>query len=297
MRSNAFIFLSTIFMILLGSCSNPEPAPIISPSNAPPSPTLTVSPVPPSPTPVPLAATVNGEEITLAEFQDELKRYQAEVGTELATEAEQRVLNELIDQLLLAQGAAEAGYLADEKALQERINGLATQLGGEQALKDWMASNGYDETGFRQSLARSLAAAWMRDQITAGVPEVAEQVHTRQILLYNSEEADRVLAQLSSGTDFADLAAEYDPSAGGDLGWFPRGYLLDPKLDEAAFSLQPGEFSQVIQTAAGYHIMQVVEREPDHPLEYGARQALQRRTLSEWLAERRSQSQIQVFVP
>jgi len=64
---------------------------------------------------VPLAATVNGEEITLAEYQDELKRYQAEVGTELATEAEQRVLNELIDQLLLAQGAAEAGYLADEK--------------------------------------------------------------------------------------------------------------------------------------------------------------------------------------
>lgn len=285
-------------VILLGSCSNPEPVPVISPTNTLPSPTLvTPSPVQPSLTPVPLAATINGEAITLAEYQDELKRYQAEVGTELATADEQRVLNELIDQLLLAQGAAEAGYLADEKALQERIDGLAAQLGGEQSLIDWMASNGYDEASFRQSLARSLAAAWMRDKIIAGVPEAAEQVHARQILLYNSEEADRVLAQLRSGTDFADLAAEYDPSAGGDLGWFPRGYLLDPKLDEAAFSLQPGEFSQVIQTAVGYHILQVVERDPNHPLEYEARQALQRRALAEWLAERRSQSQIQVVVP
>jgi parvulin-like peptidyl-prolyl isomerase len=244
-----------------------------------------------------LAATVNGEAITLAEYQDELKRYQAEVGTELATEDEQRVLNELIDQLLLAQGAAEAGYLADEKAFQGRIDALATQLGGEQALSDWIADNGYDEASFRRSLARSLAAAWMRDQIAAGVPEAAEQVHARQILLYNSEEADRVLAQLRSGTDFADLAAEHDPSAGGDLGWFPRGYLLDPKLDEAVFAMQPGESSQVIQTAAGYHILQVVEREPNRPLEYEARQALQRQTLAEWLAGRRSQSQIQALVP
>jgi peptidyl-prolyl cis-trans isomerase C len=297
MRRSGFILLSIFITILLGGCSNPEPSPIIPPSITPPSPTISPSPAQPTPTPVPLAVTVNGEAITLAEYQDELKRYQAEVGTELATEDEQRVLNELIDQLLLAQGAAEAGYLADEKAFQERIDELATQLGGEQALSNWMADNGYDEASFRRSLARSLAAAWMRDQIAAGVPEAAEQVHARQILLYNSEEADRVLAQLRSGTDFADLAAEHDPSAGGDLGWFPRGYLLDPKLDEAVFAMQPGESSQVIQTAAGYHILQVVEREPNRPLDYEARQALQRQTLAGWLAGRRSQSQIQALVP
>jgi len=246
---------------------------------------------------VPLAATVNGEAISLAEYQEELKRYQAVIGTELATVDQQRVLNELIDQLLLAQGAAQTGFHADEKAVQERINGLTSRLGGEQALIDWMTTNGYDETSFHQSLARSMAAAWMRDQIAAGVPQAVEQVHARQILLYNSEEADRVLAQLRSGSNFADLAAQYDPSAGGDLGWFPRGYLLDPKLDEAAFSLQPGEFSAVIQTAAGYHILQVVEREPNYPLEPQARLALQRQALADWIAARRSQSQIQVFVP
>jgi peptidyl-prolyl cis-trans isomerase C len=297
MRKIAFTLFSAFVMILMGSCSKPAASQTVSPSDTAPSPSLTPSPVLPSPTQVPLAATVNNETISLAEYQDELKRYQDVIGTELATEDEQRVLNELIDQLLLAQGAAQAGYHADEKAVQERINGLATRLGGEQALIGWMATNGYDETSFRLSLARSMAAAWMRDQIAAGVPQAVEQVHARQILLYNSEEADGVLAQLRSGSNFVELAAQYDPSAGGDLGWFPRGYLLDPKLDEAAFSLQPGEFSPVIQTAAGYHILQVIEREPNYPLDPEAHLALQRQALVDWMAARRSQSQIQVFVP
>jgi len=299
MRNSAILVFSVCVMVLLAGCSNPGPTPTISPADISPSPafTLTPSPIQPSVTQVPLAAIVNDEAISLAEYQAELKRYQSALGTELATDDEQRVLNDLIDQLLLAQGAAQAGYLADDKAVQERIDRLATRLGGEQALIDWMATNGYDETSFRQSLARSMAAAWMRDQIAAGVPQAVEQVHARQILLYNSEGADGVLAQLRSGTDFADLAAQYDPSAGGDLGWFPKGYLLDPKLDEVAFSLQPGEFSQVIQTAAGYHILQVIEREPGYPLEPEARLVLQRRALVDWLAGRRSQSQIRVLVP
>jgi parvulin-like peptidyl-prolyl isomerase len=260
-------------------------------------PTLSSTPSSPSSTPVPLATTVNGEAITLAEYQAELSRYQAAVGTELATEDEQRVLNDLIDQLLLAQGAVQAGYRADEKALQARYEGLVAQLGGEQVLAAWMASNEYDQASFRRALARSMAAAWMRDQIAAEVPAAVEQVHARQILLYNSEEANRVMTQLRSGADFADLAAQYDPAAGGDLGWFPQGYLFDPRLDEVAFNLQPGEFSDVIQTDAGFHILQVVEREAIYPLEPDARLALQRRALRDWLAARRSQSQIQVFVP
>ena len=233
----------------------------------------------------------------MSDYQAELSRYQADVGTELATEDQQRVLNELIDQLLLAQAAAEAGFVVDETILQERYAGLVSQLGSDQALRDWMDANAYTEESFRRTLARSVAAAWMRDQIAAEVPTALEQVHIRQILLYNSEEADRVIAQLQSGEDFADLAALNDPAAGGDLGWVPRGYLLDAKLDEAAFSLQPGEFSAVIQTSAGYHILQVLEREPLLPLEFDARLVLQRRAVQDWLVARRSQSQIQVFTP
>lgn len=297
MRKPLLIFCLVFAAIILAGCSNRTPAPTISPTVTPRSSTLIPTPLQPSPSPESVAATINGEGISLAEYQAELARYQAATGTELATEDKQRVLNDLIDQLLLAQGAAQAGYQVDERALQERTDGLVSKLGGEQALMGWMAANGYDDASFRQALARSVAAAWMRDQIASGVPGAVEQVHARQILLYNSNEAESVLAQLRSGADFTDLAAQYDPAAGGDLGWFPRGYLLDPKLDEAAFSLQPGEYSAVIQTSAGYHILQVLERDPQRPLEPDARLALQRQAIRDWLATRRNQSQIQVFVP
>ncbi len=44
--------------------------------------------------------------------------------------------------------------------------------------------------------------------------------------------------QLQAGADFATLAYRYDPLTGGDLGWFPRGVLTQPAVEEAAFSLQ-----------------------------------------------------------
>ena len=253
---------------------------------------------------MPLAASVNGEGITLAEYQAELARYQTALrtgtatpapGTNLATEDKQRVLDDLIDQTLLAQGAAQEGFKTDEAAVQTRLDQLAAQAGGMQALLAWESTQGYTDQSFRQALTKAMAAAWMRDRITAGVPEAVEQVHARQILLYNEAQADQVLSQIEAGADFANLAEDYDPVAGGDLGWFPKGYLTEPALEEAAFSLQPGEHSSVIHTRLGYHILEVIERDPQHPLDPDARLALQTQAVAQWLAQRRSQSEIKII--
>ncbi len=295
------LFACTLVLFLAGcgggGVKTPSPTEIApSPSPLPATPT----PIPPTPTPEPLAARVNGEAITLAEYQAELARYQAASGTSAAVqppEDESHVLDDLIALVLLAQGAAEAGFHLDEAGLQARLDALVAQLGSSQALQDWIAAHGYTEQDFRRALARQAAAAWMRDKIIANVPENTEQVHARQILLYNLDQANQVLAQVRAGTDFATLASEYDPIAGGDLGWFPRGYLTVPELDQAVFSLQAGQVSDVIQTRLGFHIVQVIERDPAHPLEPSARLALQSRALQDWLAQRRSQSQIEVLLP
>ena len=93
--------------------------------------------------------------------------YQAAKGTELAPEDKQRVLDDLIDQALLAQAAQEKGFTVDEAMLQERIKRLASDLGGDQALQTWLTTYHYDEQSFQRALARSIGAAWMRDQIAA----------------------------------------------------------------------------------------------------------------------------------
>ena len=249
----------------------------------------------PSTTAAPLAARVNGEGITLAEYQAELGRYQAALGGDPTPEDEKRVLDDLINQTLLAQAATEQGYTLSEADLQARLDQLAEQREGAQALTDWMKANGYSEADFRLSLNRSIRAAWMRDQVIDAVPETAEQVHAHQILVRTPERAAELLAQLKAGSDFTALAKKVDPLTGGELGWFPRGILFDSKVEEAAFNLQPGQFSEVIQSRAGYHILQVIERDEQHPLDPQARLTLQFQALQKWIEDRRSQSEIEIL--
>lgn len=299
-RIYKLITSALLFGIILVACGNNTQTPTVVRSiDTPPipTPTITVAQVQVSPTPQPLAAMVNGEPITLAEYQAELMRYQAVVGMELATEDEGRVINDLIDRTLLVQAASDAGFMVDEVNLQERYDQLVARLGSQQALQEWMSTHEYTEADFRRDLSLSITASWMRDQIIESLPLAVEQVHARQILLYNLEEAEEVLVELQTGRDFDSLAEEYDPLTGGDLGWFPRGYLLDPKLDEVAFNLQPGEYSEIVETSAGYHILLVVERELEHPLSPDPRLTLQQNAIQQWLETRRSESDIQVLLP
>jgi peptidyl-prolyl cis-trans isomerase C len=254
----------------------------------------------PTQTPEPLAAIINGEPITVVEFQAELNRFQQamelESGTKLATEGateEMIVIQALIDQVLLAQGAIQAGYLLDEAGLEARYNALAEQSD----LSAWLLSNSYTEDSFRVALARSINAAWMRDQIILNVPVTAEQVHARQILLYHLEDANQVYANLRSGGDFDRVATLYDPIGKGDIGWFPRDYLTEAEIEQAAFGVQPGEMSAIIETRLGFHILKVIERDPARILEPDALLALQALAVQHWLDETKSTSEIQVLLP
>jgi peptidyl-prolyl cis-trans isomerase C len=292
--------------IWLSACKPGNPVPSGVPATQEATQTLAITPepsrtpAPPTATPVPLAAIINGEEITLPEFQAEVARYQASTtitGTILASDTDTIVMDELIDQTLLAQAAKEMDYNVDDALVDTRINALEDQLGGEQVLQDWESNHGYSAEDFRRALKRSIGAAWMRDQIINAVPETAEQVHVLQILLTSSSQAQQVYSQLQSGEDFKEIAALYEPQTLGDLGWFPRGYLSNASIEAAAFSLQPGQYSTVIETETGYHILYMLERDPAHPLQPNARRVLQANALLDWITDRKAQSEIQILLP
>ena len=278
-----------------GSTSTPVPPEA---TLAPPTPTITATW---TATPEPLALRVNGEGISLAEFNVEMAQIQEAyqvLKKELpAGEQRQKVLDQLTGEALLAQAAFENGFQLMDDALQTEIERLAQQAGGQDALLAWQTQYGYTERAFRASLRRSMAAAWQRDQIAAGVPEMAEQVHARQIVVLDEALAQRALQQVKvPGADFENYAFGYDLQTGGDLGWFPRGYLLQPEVEEVAFTLQPGEISGVIQTRIGFHILKVIARE-QRPLSPDARRYLQRQAVQDWLRARRDQSQVEVLLP
>jgi peptidyl-prolyl cis-trans isomerase C len=264
------------------------------------SPTSTMTPPPPSPTPIPLAATVNGEEITLQEFEAELSRYLSAQGEDNNLEEAEMVeivLDDMVNQILLAQGAENLGFELEPEVLNVRRDVLVETRGGEMEFENWLLENGYTQQSFDKVLVSAIKGAWMRDRILEDVPISAEQVHARQILLYNSDQADQVLSELNSGREFATLLAAYEPVTQGELGWFPKGYLPHPAIEEAAFDLQPGEYSQVIETSVGFHIIQVMERESDRPLSPEARLVWQERALKDWVAMQREESNVVILIP
>jgi len=284
-----FSYFLLLAALTLSACGPATATGTLIPSSTPLPPTLT-------PTPNPMAATVNGEGITEAEFEAELARFQsaqAALGNTVSLEeATHRVISDLVDQVLLAQGAQAEGFSVDETTVQSRMDRLAEQVGSPDKLAAWELQHGYSDESFRLALSRQIAAAWMRDKIITAVPETAEQVHIRQILLYHSDTAQKVLEQLKSGADFDIMAAQNDPATQGELGWFPRGYLLQPQIEAVAFALQPGQISEVIQTSVGYHILKVLERDLNHPLSPDARLTLQNQALLNWLEEQRARSTI-----
>lgn len=268
-------------------------------------PTPSPTPPPPTATPEPLAARVNGTPILLADYQAEVARFeaaQAELGIDLASSGNyrSRVLEALIDRRLLSLGALAGGLSLEPSALDERMAELAVEVGSNEAMGAWMAASHYSVESFRAALREEVLAAQMIADIISGVPETAEQVHARHILVATREEAERVLRQLAAGADFAELARALtlDLStrpAGGDLGWFPRRYLTVPEVEAAAFDLQPGQTSGIVESRLGFHIVQTLER-GEHPLSPDALSRLQTLAVEDWLGAQRQAAVIEILV-
>ncbi|MDR0479124.1 MAG: peptidylprolyl isomerase [Burkholderiaceae bacterium] len=121
--------------------------------------------------------------------------------------------------------------------------------------------------------------AYARDEMR-GNPDrfkTPEEIDVRHILLPVAKDggddvavkakAEKLLAQLRKGANFATLAKENskDPGSaaqGGDLGFFPRGRMV-PAFEEAAFSLKkPGDLVGPVRSPFGYHIIELVARKP-----------------------------------
>lgn len=266
------------------------------------------SPAPPSTptaTPEPSVARVNGEPILEADYQAEVARFeaaQAVLGIDLATLEGYpgRVLEALIDRMLLAQGAAAEGVSVTEEAVLAETQSLALDLGSTDALEAWMAENNYTLESLIRSLREDMLAAEMVARIAGTVPTEVDQVHARHILMPSREEAEVLRDEILVGGDFAEMAEAFSLDlstrpAGGDLGWFPRGYLTTPEVEEMAFSLEPGEVGEVVESRLGFHIVQTIEREV-RPLLPDALERLRENAVDTWLAGRRQASAIEILI-
>jgi len=205
---------------------------------------------------------------------------------------QQDVVERLITQELLWQEAQRRGVIASDADVDEQLDDMKSGFESEQAFLFQIKAGGFTEKAYREDIrqqrsVQQMIAGELAKEVAVSDEEiqefynenikqmtVPEAIRARHILvkLAADDEAARVAAQdriaaiqkeLQDGADFVTLATERSdaPSApkGGDLGYFARGQMVAP-FEDAAFALQPGETSDIVETQFGFHIIRLEDR-------------------------------------
>ena len=311
-RIRVWLCTALLGVLILTACIDPTLTPQANDTPVADTPTPVPPTMTPSPTPEPQAALVNGQPILLADYEREMALYaesMAAAGQDASTEEGQDALEQgrtlvlemMINQVLIEQAAQAAGVTVSDEELDTTIQTLREET-GEEAFQQWLDDQGMSLEEFRVRLRSDMIATQMANRAVEAVPTHGEHIHARHILADSEEEARQILSQLQAGDDFVSLARTYSQDTstrdtGGDLGFFPQGILTAPEVEAAAFALQPGQFSDVIQSSMGYHIVQLVERVPDMEIDPENLRLLREKASREWLESLRATATIERFVP
>ncbi len=277
-------------------------------------------------------AWVNGQVLTRAEFERELGRsLELADGTSVPNPEQlaalrRTVLQARVDRLLFVQEAATRSLAILPSDVEQRLQRMRADWPPEEfeallaqrhqtldELRDELRAQLVQERLFHELVYPRVAVTEeeIRAQLDAH-PELLqepEQVHAAQIVVKELDQAKELRAKLREGAKFADLARERSLSAdakdGGDLGWFPRG-VMPPQFDEVAFSLGPGQISDVVTTDYGFHIFKLLERRPARKkdlasvradVERRLLQAKQEQAQTDFVTQLRSKAAIRINEP
>jgi parvulin-like peptidyl-prolyl isomerase len=241
-----------------------------------------------------VVARVNGDTVTLTEFRN---RQLAAVQQARLTpdrvpiylrENNARLLQEAVDELLLAQRAAELGIRLRPEYVTDVIDNIKKEnsLANEDELKEQLLREGMTLADLKRNIERSILRRQVlareleprsvvsEAEVTAAYEERRadysrpEQVKLQEILLKGPEaeaQAADLAARARAGEDFAELARTHSEAAtratAGDLGTLSPAEL-SPELKSAATTLAAGGVSDPIRCRDGVRILRLVERTP-----------------------------------
>ena len=275
-------------------------------------------------------ARVNGSAISAADLKRAQKILLAnkpglQIPPMLQKEFETQALNQLITNELLFQASQKLEIKDLDQQAQEKLALIRQRYPDPKVFDQELQKIGMDEKSFLDSSRRELAVTYLVNTTIAPKisvtdeeikkfyqenPDkfrVAEQVRASHILIgvdakagaeekkAAREKAEKLHRELVQDADFAKLARENStcPSSkqGGDLGYFSRGRMVPP-FEHAAFSLQPGGVSDVVQTEFGYHIIKLSDRKKPEQVSLDSAKT----KIAEYLRVQKTNAAIEAFV-
>lgn len=270
-----------------------------------------------------IAAQVGGDIVLVSEVTQVAAPAEAQLRKRGAAERDlavlrAEILERLIERALIRQVVRRAELAATDAEVDEAIAAIASEndLRPEQ-LRESVESQGLPFDAYRERIRgeieqskviNGMVAARVRveerevralyEKEFSNQPTGGEEVHLRHVLVaFDPDEpaakraacsrVERALARIRAGEPFEALAeeiSEVNPGRGGDIGWIHVSSLARWMV-EALAPMQPGETSDVLETAFGCNLLQLLERRPWEPISYErAREALRRELFNDRMA-------------
>jgi len=199
-----------------------------------------------------------------------------------------KAVEQAIGAKLLIDEAVRLDIQVPPARVDARINSMIEQVGGREVFGMRLKENGFSEKALRQNIEQGCKVDLLIEKLCEGLNDPTEadmrahfeanresyvqpeRASAQHILISpaTEDDADRATAEsriesirskIEAGASFDDMAAAHSecPSGkqnGGSLGWFGRGMMV-PEFDEAVFSMNVGELSDIIETQFGFHII------------------------------------------
>ncbi len=188
-----------------------------------------------------VVATVNGIEITaghMAVARERLPEQYRQLPDDVLYRG---LLDQLVQQEAISQNVSELSKLSNLTLDNEQRS-----LKAAEEIRKAVADKVTEE---------AIQRAYEADFANA---DPGKEFNAAHILVETEDEAKALIEELNGGADFAELAREHStgPSGpnGGALGWFGEGMMV-PEFEAAAIALEPGSYSEPVQTQFGWHVV------------------------------------------
>src|SRR5262245_11748396 len=237
---------------------------------------------------------VNGEIVTQSEFEArqlaavQAARIPASEVSAFLRERNAKILQEAIDDLLLAQRAAELGYKISAQYLQDVVEGIKKEnnIASDEELEKQLRREGMSVQDLKRNIERQVlkrqvlqrdleAKASVSEADARADYEARKAEYTRPASVQLQEIvipadvagaaalAAEIVSRARAGEDFGELAKKHSSGPtranGGDLGRFGKGDLA-PDVERVAFALEPGGVSDPLAVTEGLRILRVSEK-------------------------------------
>jgi len=244
-----------------------------------------------------IVARVNGSTIHKQVFLERASSIQSDMGLpegNLPLEIYRTILNEMIDMELLYQASQVRNFRPEADEIERQYESLVARFPSEEAFLKQLSSQGITSEKFKELMHKDLSVQKLVAEELAPRVSVSEEskrqyynehsqgmkqperLRLRHILVSaesgslpgDREEARAKIEKIhkmviEDGTEFAAVAREFsDDSGSKDQGGellIERGQMV-PTFEEAAFGLEVGAVSEIIETRSGYHIIKLCER-------------------------------------